>query len=91
MVEGEERVVEKPTFDAWIEAWTPGDTVDTRELKDKLPYRTWIDAGHLHAPKGKTISFRHAAQTLADYDQDYAIQLVAYDRYVSRRFEDDAR
>lgn len=91
VVEGKERVVEKPTFDAWIEAWTPGDTVDARELKDKLPYRTWIEAGHLHAPKGKTISFRHVAQTLADYDQDYAIQLVAYDRYVFRRFEDDVK
>lgn len=91
MVEGEERVVEKPTFDAWIEAWTPGDTVAARELKDKLPYRTWIEAGHLHAPMGKTISFRHVAQTLADYDQDYTIQLVAYDRYVFRRFEDDAK
>lgn len=91
MVEGEERVVEKPTFDAWIEAWTPGDTVDARQLKDKLPYRTWIEAGHLHAPKGKTISFRHVAQTLADYDQGYSIQLMAYDRYVFRRFEDDAK
>lgn len=91
MVEGEERVVEKPTFDAWIEAWTPGDTVDARQLKDKLPYRTWIEAGHLHAPKGKTISFRHVAQTLADYDQGYTIQLMAYDRYVFRRFEDDAK
>ncbi|HHA2936779.1 terminase large subunit [Stenotrophomonas maltophilia] len=91
MVEGEERVVEKPTFDAWIEAWTPGDTVDARQLKDKLPYRTWIEAGHLHAPKGKTINFRHVAQTLADYDQGYTIQLMAYDRYVFRRFEDDAK
>lgn len=91
MVEGEQRVVEKPTFDAWIEAWTPGDTVAARELKDKLPYRTWIEAGHLHAPKGKTISFRHVAQTLADYDQGYSIQLMAYDRYVFRRFEDDAK
>lgn len=91
MVEGKERVVEKPTFDAWIEAWTPGDTVDARQLKDKLPYRTWIEAGQLHAPKGKTISFRHVAQTLADYDQGYSIQLMAYDRYVFRRFEDDAK
>lgn len=89
-VEGEERVVEKPTFDAWIEAWTPGDTVAARELTDKLPYRTWINAGHLHAPQGRTISFRHVAQTLADYGQDYDIGLVAYDRYVFRRFEDEA-
>ena len=63
MVEGEERVVEKPTFDAWIEAWTPGDTVDARQLKDKLPYRTWIEAGHLHAPKRARRSARHVVQT----------------------------
>lgn len=90
-VEGQQRVVEKPTFDAWIEAWTPGDTVAARALSDKLPYQTWINAGHLNAPQGKTISFRHVAQTLADYDQDYAMQLVAYDRYAFRRFEEDAK
>jgi phage terminase large subunit-like protein len=25
----------KPLFDAWVEAWTPGDTLTGRELKDK--------------------------------------------------------
>lgn len=88
-VEGERRVVTKPTFDAWAEAWTPGDTVDARELRDKLPYRTWINGGHLHAPQGQTISYRHVAQTLAEYDRQYQIELVAYDRYAFRKFEED--
>ena len=88
-VDGERRVVEKPTFDAWIEAWTPGDTLAARELRDKLPYRVWRDGGHLHAPAGQTISFRHVAQTLAEYDRDYAVQLVAYDRYAFRKFEEE--
>lgn len=88
-VEGKKQVVSKPTFDAWVEAWTPGDTVKARELRDKLPYSTWIRNGHLHGPKGQTISFRHVAQTLAEYDRDYAIAQVAYDRYAFRKFEEE--
>jgi phage terminase large subunit-like protein len=88
-VDGIVKVVKKPTFDAWVEAWTPGDTVAAREMRDKLPYRTWINGGHLHAPSGQTISFRHVAQTLAEYDRDYVVKLVAYDRYAFRKFEEE--
>jgi phage terminase large subunit-like protein len=79
----------KPTFDAWVEAWTPGDTLAARELRDKLPYPVWVREGHLHAPQGESISFRHVAQTLAEYDRDFSVQLVAYDRFAFRRFEED--
>ncbi|HEV7285616.1 MAG TPA: terminase large subunit, partial [Kaistia sp.] len=79
----------KPLFDGWIEAWTPGDTLAARSLRDKLPYAVWQREGHIHAPKGENISFRHVAQTLAEYDRDFDIQLVAYDRYAFRRFEED--
>lgn len=88
-IDGKAQRVTKPTYDAWAEAWTPGDTVDARELSDKLPYRQWINGGFLHAPRGQTISYRHVAQTLAEYDRDYLIQLVAYDRYAFRKFEED--
>lgn len=79
----------KPTFDAWIEAWTPGDTINARELRDKLPYRVWVQQGHLHAPPGETVSYRHVGQTLVEYDRDYDVRMVAYDRYAFRRFEED--
>ena len=79
----------KPMFDAWIEAWTPGDTISARELRDKIPYRVWRDAGHIHAPSGENINFQHVAQTIAEYDRDYRIQMVAYDRYAYRRFEEE--
>ncbi|HYI43673.1 MAG TPA: terminase TerL endonuclease subunit [Sphingomicrobium sp.] len=79
----------KPTFDAWVEAWTPGDTLAARELRDKLPYAVWERDGHIHAPAGESISYRHVAQTLAEYDRRFEIQLVAYDRFAFRRFEED--
>lgn len=79
----------KPLFDAWIEAWTPGDTLQSREDRDKIPYTVWEREGYIHAPSGENINYRHVAQTLAEYSQQYSIQMVAYDRYAFRRFEED--
>lgn len=79
----------KPLYDAWIEAWTPRDTLEARELRDKIPYTVWERQGHIHAPKGENVNYMHVAQTLAEYDRDYEIALVAYDRYAFRRFEED--
>jgi len=81
----------KPTFDAWIEAWTPGDTMKERSERDKLPYPVWAQEGHIHAPPGENINYRHVAQTLAEYDRDYKIAMVAYDRYAFKRFEEDVK
>lgn len=83
--DGKLQTVTKPTFDAWIEAWTPGDTIEARELQDKAPYRAWVAGGHLHAPKGESIRYDHVAQALAEYVHDYAIEAVAYDRYAFKR------
>jgi len=79
----------KPLYDAWIEAWTPKDTMQARELQDKLPYSVWEREGHIHAPVGSSINFRHVAQTIAEYDQNYKIKMVAYDRFAFKRFEED--
>lgn len=75
----------KPTYDAWVTAWTPGDTVDARELRDKIPYRVWVEKGHLLAPPGTSINYRHVAQWLAEMDHDYRIVCNAYDRYAFKR------
>jgi len=83
--DGKVQTVTKPTFDAWIEAWTPGDTMDARALQDKAPYRQWADAGFIHAPKGQSIRFDHVAQAVAEYTHDFNVKCVAYDRYAFRR------
>lgn len=89
-VEGVEKVVKKPTYDAWIEAWTPGDTLAMRAIEDKAEhYHSWVRDGYVHAPKGQSIRFDHVAQSLADDDRNYDIGMVGYDRYAFRRFEED--
>lgn len=75
----------KPTFDVWVEAWTPGDTVQERALRDKQPYEVWVRDGHLSAAKGATISYRHVAQALAEDDYNFDLAATAYDRYAFAR------
>lgn len=83
--DGKIQTVRKPTFDAWIEAWTPRDTMDARALRDKLPYRQWSDAGHIHAPLGQSVRYDHVAQAIAEYVHDFDVRCLAYDRYAFRR------
>lgn len=89
MIDDRPAIVSKPTYDAWIEAWTPGDTITERANRDKTPYDIWAQQGHLHAPNGQSIRFDHVAQSLADDDRNYDIVAVGYDRYAFRRFEEE--
>lgn len=83
--DGVAQKVLKPTFDAWIEAWTPGDTIEARSLSDKQPYNIWAQKGFIHAPKGQSIRFDHVAQAVAEYDHDFDLICLAYDRYAFKR------
>lgn len=83
--DGKTQTVLKPTYDAWVEAWTPGDTIASREIRDQQPYSLWAREGHLHAPKGPSIRFDHVAQAVAEYGTGFEVKCLAYDRYAFRR------
>lgn len=82
--DGVTRTVEKPTYDAWVEVWTPGDTVAARALRDKAPYPVWIEAGHLSAPKGAVIAFEHVAQAVHEDAHRFDVIALGYDRFAYR-------
>jgi phage terminase large subunit-like protein len=75
----------KPIYDAWVQAWTPRDTLAARAMADKLPYEDWVRQGYLNAPKGRSISYRHVAQALAEALHDFDVECLAYDRYAFAR------
>lgn len=65
--------------------WVPGDNLDLREEKDKVPYRTWAKNGLIEAPTGRAINRRAIAFRLAAIASTYDLKGVAYDRW---RIED---
>jgi phage terminase large subunit-like protein len=81
--------VELPTFDAWIEAWTPEETLAARALKDQAPYDVWVRDGFLRAIPGKRIRQDIPAAFLASLTAAFLIRLLAYDRYAYAAFADE--
>jgi phage terminase large subunit-like protein len=74
-----------PTFDAWVEAWTPRDTLHERSLRDNMPYDIWADEGWLNAIRGEVVRFDFVAARLAEIASIFDVQAVAYDRYGFKR------
>ena len=78
----------RPTFDAWVEAWTPADTLAERAIRDKVPYELWVEQGWLNAAPGKVIGFDFVAARIAEVSSLYNIRSLAYDTYgFNKHFE----
>lgn len=81
--------VNLPTFDAWVEAWTPADTLEAREQADKAPYALWVKQGWLNAPPGKRIRYDFVASRVQQIDHAFDIKAIAYDRYAYDKFREE--
>lgn len=82
-------VVKRPTFDAWVEAFTPKDTLAVRAERDGAPYQEWVDEGWLQAIPGSRIRYDYVAYRVAQIAKEYRIQAVAYDRYSYHEFHEE--
>lgn len=86
-VEREGKPVDLPTYDAWVEAWTPKDTLAERSLRDQAPYEVWEKGGWLNAVPGKNIRLDFVAARIAESASEYQVRCLAYDRYTFRQLE----
>jgi phage terminase large subunit-like protein len=87
--DGSTTMMRAPTFDAWIEAWTPGDTMAARAIRDSAPYDVWAKQGWLNAPAGRLIRLDYPAAHTADAASRFKLRMLAYDRYAFRKFEEE--
>lgn len=75
------RVVRLPTFDAWVEAWTPAETIAERSLQDQAPYDLWATQGWLTATPGKLVRYDVLAARVAEATNEYDVRSLAFDSY----------
>lgn len=85
---GKPVLLELPTFDAWVTAWTPQDTMAERALRDQAPYDVWARDGHLIAIPGRIIRPDFVAAHVMGLAADFEIGAIAYDRYAYRSLEE---
>lgn len=90
-----------PTFDLWVESWTPAETMDERSKVDHVPYRLWAESFHkdedgndtdqpyLRAVEGKRVRYDHVAAHTARVNSEFGISELAYDKYAYEKFADE--
>lgn len=75
-----------PTFDAWVESFTPADTLKERAVRDKAPYIQWVDEGYITAIPGERIRYDYVAYSVVQAAKRFDIKAVAYDQYAYKEF-----
>lgn len=75
-----------PTFDAWVDSFTPADTLKERADKDKAPYLEWVKGGFLAAIPGERIRYDYVAYSVLQASKKFDIKAVAYDQYAYAEF-----
>jgi phage terminase large subunit-like protein len=84
-VQRDDGVAHLPTFDAWVEAWTPADTLAERTLQDQAPYDVWVREGWLNATPGKLVRMDFVAARVAEAQNEYEVVALGFDAYAFRK------
>jgi len=71
--------------DAFVEFWTPADTLKERALSDRVPYDVWVRDKQITAVPGKSIDYAWVVQRLGELNALFEIESVAFDPW---RIED---
>lgn len=70
---------ERPRWRLVVRAWTPGDTLMERALKDRAPYDLWVRAGWLVSVPGVAINHRVIREALEEARRMFDVQSVGFD------------
>lgn len=60
--------------------WLPFDNAEVRQSQDGIPYKTWLDQGHIVPTDGNYISQKSIGDTIESLASMYDIRLIAFDR-----------
>ncbi|WP_322046056.1 terminase large subunit [Paraburkholderia sp. J67] len=77
------------SVDAFVEFWTPGDTMADRARIDRVPYLAWAGAQFVHAPPGRAVDYGAVVDRLAQINAAMTIDGLAFDPYRIKYFERD--
>lgn len=72
---------------AFVEFWTPGDTLLDRARTDRVPYEIWRDRGFIHVTPGQAVEYARVATRLGELRARFDVQGVAFDPYRIKYFE----
>jgi phage terminase large subunit-like protein len=66
---------------AFVEFWSPEETLREREEFDRVPYSTWVQQGFLKTTPGRNVDYRKVAQRIAELQMVFGLRSIAFDPY----------
>lgn len=77
------------SFDAFFDFWKPKVGLNEAIKNDKAPYDLWAKNGYLRLTEGRVIKLGPIAQRMGEVQDQFALQMIAYDNYRHRELADD--
>lgn len=67
----------------WGRFYLPESTIAQRTEKNGIPYRTWVDQGHIIATPGQTVDYEYIEEDIKAARLRFNIQNIAFDEWNS--------
>lgn len=61
--------------------WIPGDNIQHRVSRDRVPYDAWVRDGYIQATEGNVIDYAAIRATIIELAKIYRIREIAFDRW----------
>ena len=72
---------------AWF--WKPEASIRDHEVRDRVPYTTWVKQGFIATTPGRTVQYDWVVTQLAEIAAKYTIKGLAFDRWRIDNFKND--
>jgi len=72
----------QPGLDGWrmlLTGWVPEDKMRERQIKDGVPYETWVNKGYLHATPGNVIDYDYIEADIVKSTKQYKMKMLLPD------------
>ena len=69
-------------LDGWrmlLTGWVPEDKMRERQIKDNVPYETWVNKGHLNATPGNVIDYDYIEADIVKSSKQYKMKMLLPD------------
>jgi phage terminase large subunit-like protein len=66
---------------AFVEFWSPEETLVERAESDRVPYHVWVEKGFLRTTPGRNVDYRLVAQRIAELQLLFSLRSIAFDPY----------
>lgn len=74
-------IEEEDRYELITHAFTPRDTMEDRQTRDRAPYSDWVQQGFMHATPGKAIDYDTVARVMAAEWEKFDARGLVFDRW----------